>query len=74
MKTFYLMFACGNALIAALRLYRAYTGNMPGGLVTFSNSGAATLGKKQRRTNAAFGICYLVFAIGYLFIASLRYT
>jgi len=69
-----MIFACGNALLAALRLYRAYTGSMPGGLVTFSNSGAASLSKKQRRTDAVFGICYLVFAIAYLFIASIRHT
>ena len=74
MNTFYIIFACGNALLAALRLYRAYTGNIPGGLVTFSNSGSATLSKKQRRTNALFGFCYLAFAIAYLFIASIRHT
>ena len=69
-----MIFACGNALLAALRLYRAYTGSMPGGLVTFSNSGAATLSKKQRRADALFGICYLAFAICYFFIASVRHT
>ena len=73
-KTFYLAFACGNAFLAALRLYRAYTGNMPGGLVTLSNSGAATLSKKQRKTDVLYGICYLAFAICYLFIASVRHT
>jgi hypothetical protein len=73
-KSFYLIFACGNAFLAAIRLYRAYAGTMPGGLVTLSNSGAATLSKKQRRVNAVFGICYLAFAVSYLFIASVRHT
>lgn len=74
MKTFYLIFACVYALIAAVKLYRAYAGTMPAGLVTLSNSGTATLSKKQRWVNAVFGICFLGLAISYLFIASVRHA
>jgi len=73
-KTFYLAFACGNAFLAAMRLCRAYSGTMPDGLATFSNSGAATLSKKQLRADALYGIFYLAVAIIYLFIASVRHT
>lgn len=74
MKSFYLIFACVYAFIAAVKLYRACAGTMPAGLVTLSNSGAATLSRKQRWVNAVFGICFLALAIGYLFIASVRHT
>ena len=74
MKTFYLIFTCVYALIAAVKLYRAYAGVMPGSLVTLSGPGAATLSKKQRWVNAALGICFLALAIGYLFIASVRHA
>jgi len=73
-KTFYLTFVCVYALIAAVKLYRAYAGTMPARLVTLSNSGTATLSKKQRWVNAVFGICFLALAISYLFIASVRHT
>lgn len=74
MKSFYLIFACVYALMAAVKLYRACAGTMPARLVTFSNSGTATLSRKQRWGNAAFGICFLVLAISYLLIASVRHT
>jgi hypothetical protein len=73
-KPFYLTFACVYALIAAIKLYRAYAGTMPGSLVTLSNSGAATLSKKQRWANALFGICFLALAVSYLFLGSVRHT
>ena len=73
-KIFYLTFACGNGFLAVMRLYRAYAGTMPGGLVTFSNSGAAMLSKKQCMADALYGICYLAFAVAYLFLASIRNT
>jgi hypothetical protein len=73
-KTIYLAFAFVYALIAAVKLYRACAGTMPAGLVTLSNSGTATLSKKQRWGNAAFGICFLALAIIYLFIASFRHS
>jgi len=73
-KSFYLIFACGYTLIAVIKLHRAYAGTMPGSLVTLSNSGTATLSKKQRWVNAVFGICFLALAVSYLFIASVRHT
>lgn len=74
MESFYLIFACVYALIAAVKLYRAYAGVMPASLVTLSNSGTAMLSKKQRWANALFGICFLLIGIAYLFMASVRHT
>lgn len=74
MKSFYLIFACVYTLIAVVKLHRAYAGTMPTSLVTLSNSGTATLSKKQRRANALFGICFLALGIAYLFMASVRHT
>ena len=72
MKSFYVILACAHALIATARLWRAYTGTTPNWLVTLSNAGAATLSKKQRRADTLFGLCYLAFAISFLFIASIQ--
>ena len=74
MKSFYLIFACVYTLIAVVKLYRANTGTMPGFLITLSNSGTATLSRKQRWANTVFGICFLALGIAYLFMASIRHT
>ena len=74
MKSFYLTLACVYAFIAAVKLYRAYAGTVPNGLVTLSNSGTATLSKKQRWVNTVFGICLLVLGVAYLFLATLRHA
>jgi hypothetical protein len=57
-------------LLGAIQLYRAYTGNKKGLIVTLNRSHSPLLTKQQRWANASFGICYLGFAIAYLVLYS----
>lgn len=73
MASFYLIFGCGYSLIAMVKLYRAYTGTLPGFLVTLSSSGG-TLSKTQRWMNALLGICFLMLGISYALLAAMRHA
>jgi hypothetical protein len=53
-------------LLGAIQLYRAYTGNKKGLIVTLNRSQSPILTKRQRWTNASFGLCYVGFATTYL--------
>lgn len=63
---YYIYMAIAWTVFGVIQLYRAYTGNMRGTLLTLNRSQSALLSKGQRWGNAAFGICYLGFAIAYL--------
>ncbi|HEY2169751.1 MAG TPA: hypothetical protein VGJ30_09015 [Candidatus Angelobacter sp.] len=54
------------ALLGAIQLYRAYTGNKKGLIVTLNRSQSPLLTKRQRWANASFGLCYVGFATAYL--------
>jgi len=53
-------------VLGVIQLYRAYTGNKKGLIVTLNRSQSTLLTKRQRWANASFGICYVGFAIAYL--------
>lgn len=63
---YHIYLAIAWALLGVLQLYRAYTGNMKGVLVTLDRSQPALLSKGQRWGKASFGIGYLSFAIAHL--------
>ena len=73
MTSFFVIFACGHALLSTARLWRAYAGTMPNGLVTLSNADAAMLTTKQRRRDVVLGICSLAACIAYLYLALMRH-
>jgi hypothetical protein len=64
-KDFYLLFAGVWIVLAGVRFYRAYSGTLPGWMVTLNHS-PATMSKKARWVNAALGICNLGFGVGYM--------
>jgi hypothetical protein len=64
-KDFYLLFAGWWILLAGVRFYRAYSGTLPGWLMTLNRS-PAIMSTKARWLNAAFGICYLGLGVGYM--------
>ena len=63
---YYIYMAIAWTVLGVIQLYRAYTGTMKGVLLTLNRSQSALMSKGQRWGNAAFGICYLGFAIAYL--------
>ena len=63
---YYIYMALIWTLLGAIQLYRAYTGNKKGLIVTLNRSQSPLLTKRQRWANASFGLCYVGFATVYL--------
>jgi hypothetical protein len=70
---YYIYMALIWTLLGAIQLYRAYTGNKKGLIVTLNRSQSPLLTKQQRWGNPSFGICYLGFAMAYL-VLYVRHT